>query len=301
MKENKDEILKNKDVVDCLNISNAITKAFGSEKISYDDLSEAKKFTVDISTADKSLYEMVCQQELVRQELLESKESFSTIWITNEKIQKLASCIYSKDGSIKESMAEVIEDVPYFSFATKSDLHEIFESIYEVNSTDVISKKDIKEFVKKIFDWKKPVKKELVNLLDEEYGINATNIKFVPTFSNVAKTQSVLFEVLSMFMEEGVLQDVAKNFSKTIAKKGGVEVLVSNDFISECFSEAKVETINENLLLQYIDVPRLTRDLGALATLLGGGEALGGGEEGLGSEEGFDEEVPEEEVPEETY
>jgi hypothetical protein len=297
--ENKEELLNNKDVVDCLNISNAIGAAFATDRISYEDLQEGASFSVDLSTADKSLYEMVCQQELIRQELLESKENFSNLWVGNEEVQNLASCIYSKEEAIRETLVDVIESVPYFAFVTKSDLQEVLTSIYEVNSTDVISKKDIVSFVKKIYEMKKPVKDELIEVLDESYGINATNLKFVPTFSNVAKSHSVLLEVLSMHMEEGVLRDVIEDFSKSIRKKGGVEVLDVNDFITECFQTSD-ETVNENLLLQYIDVPKLTRDLGALAVLLGGGKMEGGemGEEEMGME-GEEELAPEEMAPEE--
>ena len=266
IKENKDTLLKNADIHSSLRIGSALNKAFALPKKSYEDLQEGNFFAIDLN--EKSLYEMVCQQELVRQELLSAKEDFSNIWVSNQKIQELASCIYAKEDDIRTRLAEVIEDIPYFAFSTKTNILETLTSVYEVNATDVISKKDIKEFSKKLYDWKKPVKAELVKVLNESYGINVNTLKFVPSFSNLAKTQSVMLEVLNLECEEGILSDVLNEFKKFIARKGGVEILDVNDFILECFTEAEVEPLQENLLMQYVDIPRLGKDLNALKTLL---------------------------------
>ena len=196
--ENLDELMKNKDIADSIGIANAMSNVLGSPaKLSIEDLQESASLEVDLKDGN-NLYEMVCKQELMRQELIESKENFSGAWMTSDSLQKLSSCIFSDESTINENIAAVIEEVPYFSFATKSDLNEVFTSIYEVHSTDNILKKDIKEFVSKIFEAKKPVKEKLVDLLSEKYGVNVANLKFVPTFSNLAKTQSEFFEVLSM-------------------------------------------------------------------------------------------------------
>jgi len=158
-------------------------------------------------------------------------------------------------------------------------------SLYEVNVTDVITKKDTKEFVSKIYEWKKPVKTELIKILDEKYGINVTNLKFVPTFNNLAKSNSVMCEVISILGDKkGVVPDVLKTFSSFLAKKGGVEVLDVSDFLSECLKEGGVAVIEENMLMNYIDMPRLARDLMALKILIGGDAAMGG-EPGMGGEE----------------
>jgi len=305
LKENSKEVLDNKDILNSVKICNAIHTAFETEKISYELLEESPYFNVPLG-GNKHLYETICQQELVRQELIEAKESFSNIWMTNDKIQNLASLIYSTDEVVFESLSEVIKEIPYFAFSSKADINSILTSVYEVNSTDVISKKDIKEFTKKLFEAKKPVKKELVSILDEKYGINIHNLKFVPTFSNLAKTQSVFFEVLSLVNEDGgVLNDVLKEFSRFVSKKGGVDVLAVNDYIYDILESAKIDIIQENLLINYIDMPRLTRDLGALKTLLGGDDMDAGGgmgdemgEEGIEGEEGVEPET-EEEIPEE--
>jgi len=298
--ENRETLMKNKELKDCAGIVNAMSNVFVSnDSLTLESIEGTKKLEIDLKEGN-NLYEMVCQQELMRQELIESKENFSGVWATNQAIQELASCIFSSDKSLVESIEKVIEEVPYFSFATKADLNETLTSIYEINSTDTILKKDIKEFVSKIYETKKPVKEKLVDLLSEKYGVNVANLKFVPTFSNLSKTHSVFFEVLSMCMEEGILQDVSKDFSKFVGSKGGVEVLDVNDMIKECL-ESSDENLNENaILVNYIDVPRLTQDLSqvidVLGTLTGASEM--GAEEEMPEEE-MGEEVPEEEMGEE--
>ena len=294
--ENKEKVLGNKDISNSLRVANALRTAFNAPDTNYESLVEGARFSVDLC-ADASLYEMICKQELVRQELLEAKEEFANTWISNDAIQNLASCIYAKDEALQETLKNILEEVPYFAFATKSDLNEVFTSVFEVNSTDVVTKKEIKEFTRKLYEWKKPAKEEITQLLDEKYGINVANLKFIPTFSNLARTQSVMFEVLSMLSEDNSLvQDISRDFSKFISKKGGVETLTLNDFIVECFEEALEEPLKENLLMQYVDMPRLSRDISALKTLVVGDDAPVGGE--MGGEE-MGEEVPEEEVPEE--
>ena len=295
--ENRETLMKNKELKDCAGIVNAMSNVFVSnDSLTLESMKGNKKLEIDLKEGN-NLYEMVCQQELMRQELIESKENFSGVWATNQAIQELASCIFSSDKSLVESIEKVIEEVPYFSFATKADLNETLTSIYEINSTDTILKKDIKEFVSKIYETKKPVKEKLVELLSEKYGVNVANLKFVPTFSNLSKTHSVFFEVLSMCMEEGILQDVSKDFSKFVGSKGGVEVLDVNDMIKECL-ETSDENLNENaILVNYIDVPRLTQDLSQVIDVLG--TLTGASEMGAEEEVAMDEEVPEEEMGEE--
>jgi len=283
LRENQKAVLENSDMINSAKISNAINKAFTINRCDYDSLRDADLFVVDLCDG-QSLYEMVCHQELISQELLDAKRSFSTVWISNEKIQNLASMIYAKEEAIIETLSEVIEDVPYFAFAPKNEIQEILTSIYEVNSNDLISKKDIKEFTSLLFEAKKPAKESITEVLNENYGINVTNLKFVPTFSNLAKTQSVFFEVLSLLSkDEGVVHDVSKEFARVISKKGGVETLEVNDYIHSCLTEAGIDIVGENLLSNYINVPKLTKDLAALRTLLGGdpqGNAIEAGIEG---------------------
>ena len=98
----------------------------------------------------------------------------------------------------------------------------------------------------RIFEFKKPIKQNILSELNESYGINVQNLKFVPTFTNLAKAQSVLFEALASTSEkDSVVRDLFESFSKTLRKKGGIQTLDVNDFIFETFKEAEVELDGE--------------------------------------------------------
>ena len=313
LKEHKDEVLGNKDCTNSFKLSNAVYSAFNLPQISYKDLLESKKeFVIDFDESTKSLYEMICSQELVRKELNEAKESFSTIWINNESLEKLASCIYAKEDAVADALVEAISDVPFMGLCSKADLNSVFTSIYEVTDANIVSKKDVKDFVHKIFEMKKPAKAHIIQILDEKYGVNLQNLKFVPTFNNLAKTQAVMFEVLSRLEgSAGILSDVLSEFARYVRDKGGVEVLQVNDFVTECLKEAEVEFISESLIMQYLDIPRLKQDLGGLRAAMGslGGEAYDMDGADMGEdvpdpseempEDGMEEEMPEEGMEEE--
>jgi len=101
-------------------------------------------------------------------------------------------------------------------------------------------------------------------------------------------------------MEEGILQDVTKDFAKFVGNKGGVEALDVNDLIKECINSDD-QNLNENaILMNYIDVPKLTADLSQVIDVLGAMTGAAAQEEEMPEEDMEDaEEVPEEEMPEE--
>ena len=138
------------------------------------------------------------------------------------------------------SFHTAIADVPYLALASKADIKTVFGSIYEASDVANISQKDIREYVARIFEFKKPIKQDILSELNESYGINVQNLKFVPTFSNLAKAQSVLFEALAATSEkDSVVRDVFESFAKTLRKKGGIQTLDVNDFIFETFQAAE--------------------------------------------------------------
>lgn len=249
IKENQESILQFEDIANSLKLSNALGKAFNTPRKSWDDVVSEGVIQVPVDS-QKTVFEMVCSQELIRSEINESKENFSRSWIKNDKISKLASCIYNDDAVVLESLNEAVADVPYLALASKADLKTVFASIYEASDVVNISQKDIREYVARIFEFKKPIKQQILSELNEAYGINVQNLKFVPTFSNLAKAQSVFFEALATIDEkESVVRDVFESFSKALRKKGGIETLDVNDFIFEVFSEAEVK-IDETLFGQ---------------------------------------------------
>ena len=256
IKENLEDILSFTDVSNALKLSKALSTAYNrTPRVSLEELALVESIVVE-KDEKTTLYETICKQELIHKELLESKRNFASLWADNEAISRLASCIYSDDTAVEAAIVETIRDVPYFALASKSNINEVITAVYEVTNPGTVSKKDIRSFVSHIFEVKKPAKGLLINILNETYGINVNNLKFIPSFSNLAKTQSVMFEALSKMTEDTkVLSEFLHEFSCFIKTKGGIEVLDINDFISEAFADAGEEYdhwINEHLDLEKL-------------------------------------------------
>ena len=259
LKEQKDTLLSFEDVVNSLKLSNALGRAFNTPRKSWDDVVSEGVIEVPLDT-QRTVFEMVCSQELIRHELNESKENFARSWVKNKKISALASCIYNDDEVVSEALNDAIADVPYLALASKADIKTVFGSIYESSDVANISQKDIREYVARIFEFKKPIKQNILSELNESYGINVQNLKFVPTFSNLAKAQSVLFEALASTSEkDSVVRDLFEAFSKTLRKKGGIQTLDVNDFIFETFKAAEIELDGE--LFKNVDLDTVVESI----------------------------------------
>lgn len=245
LKEHKDTLLSYEDVVNSLTLSNALGRAFNTPQKSWEEVVSEGIGQIPLDT-QRTVFEMVCAQELIRHELNESKENFARSWVKNERIAKLASCIYNDDEVVLEALNAAVTDVPYLALASKADIKTVFGSIYESSDVANISQKDIREYVARVFEFKKPIKQRILSELNESYGINVQNLKFVPTFSNLAKAQSVLFEALAATSDkDSVVCDLFESFSKVLRKKGGIQTLDVNDFIFETFKAAEVELDGE--------------------------------------------------------
>ena len=234
LKENKGKLNESADIVNSSKLANLLGIAFDAKKIELSKLEEEKSIFVDYNT-NKSVYELVCQQELISSELVESKENFSKTWINNESIHKLSSCLYSDDATISSVLEETITKVPYLALASKASIKDILTLVYDSSKQDNITKKEIKSFTSKIFEMKKPVKEAVIKTLNEKHGINVQNLKFIPSFTNLAKAQSVFFEALASFAgkDAPALRDTLKEFAKAIHKKTGIQTLDINDYINE--------------------------------------------------------------------
>ena len=66
-------------------LSNSLSKAFNTPKISLDSLKEKGKFIVN-EMSQTSIYDIISKQELIKAELLESRQNFCDSWATNKKI-----------------------------------------------------------------------------------------------------------------------------------------------------------------------------------------------------------------------
>jgi len=245
LRANKVSLLEYEDVINSVRLTNALATAFNSQRKSWSEVVQEGQMVVPYDSK-KTVYEMICTQELIRSELTESKENFARSWVKNPKISKLASCIYNTDAHVSTALEEAIGGVPYLALASKADIKEVFASIYESSDVANISQKDIREYVARIFEFKKPLKSKIIKELNESYGINVQNLKFVPSFANLSKAQSVMFEALSKIGgKETVVKDVLFDMSKALRKKNGIETLDLNDFVTEVFTEAGIFTESE--------------------------------------------------------
>lgn len=236
LEENKDQIEKVQEVENSIKLSNSVSRAFNFPRLSFEDLQESASYRV-AKGVNKSVYDLICKQELVKKELLESKKNFEDVWATNSKIRQLASLIFEDcDETVLESLVEAVVDVPYLALTTKRQLMESLTNAFSLTDHNAISTKDIKEFSSKIYEMKKPLKGVILNLLNEKYGINVQNLKETATFSSLANTQVVIFEALSRLAPKGsIIKGTLSEVASLLKKKNGVEVIDVNDVLQECF------------------------------------------------------------------
>lgn len=236
LEENRDQIEKVQEVENSIKLSNSVSRAFNFPRLSFEDLQESASYRV-AKGVNKSVYDLICKQELVKKELLESKKNFEDVWATNSKIRQLASLIFEDcDETVLESLVEAVVDVPYLALTTKRQLMESLTNAFSLTDHNAISTKDIKEFSSKIYEMKKPLKGVILNLLNEKYGINVQNLKETATFSSLANTQVVIFEALSRLAPKGsIIKGTLSEVASLLKKKNGVEVIDVNDVLQECF------------------------------------------------------------------
>jgi hypothetical protein len=242
LEENKEELSKNQKLVEGLRLSKVVGDTYDLPKLTLENLGD--EYIVIPSNSKKTLYEMVCEKELVRKELIEARESFNQVWASNDAISTLASHIYSTDGVLKRAIRETVTEVPYLALSNKIDLIALMESVFEVTNPGTLTQKDIKEFVNKIYEFKKPLKAQVLDHLNETYGVNIQSLKFIPSFKGLAEVQSEVLGMMAESMEEGILCDVLKEFSQTLQKKGGVQVLDVANTMSDVMQEAKFDVVD---------------------------------------------------------
>ena len=283
LKENKDLALS-PEIRSTVRLSSVISKSFDLPRITIEKLSEDRQYSIP-STINSTLYDHLCKQEIIAKELLESKQSLDTIWITNEKIQKLPSYIYESNDNVMQLVAEIVSEVPYFAMATKKQISSLVEGNLDLLVDDNrIPEKDIKGFVAKIFEFKKPVKNHLTNLLNEKYGVNVQTLTATPTFDSLIKTQSFIFECLSQIAPKNSnVNRVLVEFAQMLKEKNGIESIDVSDFLNEVFELCEYDSsLNETSLLNYLNFDRVADDLGKIGQVLkmiqagvGGGDAAG--------------------------
>ena len=236
LEENRDSIEQVQEIENAIKLSNSVSKAFDFPRLSFEALQESGSYRV-AKGVNKSVYDLVCKQELVKKELLESKKNFEDVWATNPHIRNLASLIFEdNEEEVLESLVEAVVDVPFLALTTKKQLSESLTNAFSLTDHSAISTKDIKTYTSKLYEMKKPLKQVILNLLNEKYGINIQNLKETATFSSLANTQVVIFEALSRLAPKGSLvKSTLSEVASLLKNKNGVEVIDVNDVLQECF------------------------------------------------------------------
>tara|TARA_R110002051_G_scaffold40372_2_gene84069 strand:+ start:224 stop:2083 length:1860 start_codon:yes stop_codon:yes gene_type:complete len=270
LKENKEEILSIPEIKNSVRFLNVLSTAFNFPKIDEAGLEKSGSYQIK-KGLNESIYEVICKQELIKRELLEAKNNFDGAWASSPVISKLASKVYeSDDDEILMSLGEAIIDIPYLSLSTKKSLTESFSKALDLDGDSVVPMADVKAFSSKIYEMKKPIRSYLSDILNEEYGISIQNLKEVPSFKDLVKTQVVIFETLSKISpKDSVQQSVLQEIAKMLSKKSGSESLDVSEDIHNIFHNAGYDNLlTEMELMNYLDFDKVAGDLGQIGDIL---------------------------------
>lgn len=267
---NKEEIKNLKVLSEGVILSKIIADSMKADIIPLKTLKESKEYKISNKDYD-SVYDFICQQETIRQELIESKKNFEGAWITSDALYNLASKIFSKDSEIKSSLSEAFRDIPYIALTSKAQLRSVFYSILSEDSGFNVTQKEVNKYTSKIFEMKKPYKKELLNTLNEKYGINVASLVIQPSFTSLMKVNQVLFENLTKIAPRGsILKTTLKEFSENLTSKVGVQAVDLSNWIFEIFRDS-LGDLNEGNLLRYVSVDRVADGIANLLQKIQGG------------------------------
>lgn len=269
LQENLEKIIRVPEIRNAVNLSNTISEAFDLPRLDLEELSEQGTYSLK-NGVNPSIYDMICRQELVKKELLESKKNFDMVWASNPSIRKLASMVFEKDEAVVEALSEAIKEVPYISLASKKTLFNTFNNCLSQVDGIGVSEKDIQEFSTKIFEYKKDVKQMFINTINEKYGVDIMNLQEPASFKSLANTQVVIFEALSRLApRNSILKQTLSETAEFLKNKSGVECIDVNDYLMEVFIEAGYNVIlEEEGEIPKFNFKRVARDLVDLQDLI---------------------------------
>jgi hypothetical protein len=268
--ENYEKILSVPEIKNAVNLSNAVSNAFNFPRLSYEDLREGGSYTLKDGTSS-SIYEMICRQELIKKELIESKKEFDIIWATNSSIRKLSSMIFESDKNIVEALAESLREVPYLALASKKSLFNTFKNCLANTDGVGVEDKDIQQYSSKIFEIKKEAKQMFMDTINEKYGVNIQNIQEPASFKSLLNTQIVIFEALSRLSSNGsILKQLFSEMATSLKGKSGVQCIDLNEYIYHVFSEGGYTEILEEgaTAPSKVDFKRVAKNLGDAKELI---------------------------------
>lgn len=239
LKENKEKVLEIPEIKNAVKLSQTVSDAFDLPRLTIEDLIEEGSYVIpeEINT---NIYEMICRQELIKNEILETKRDFDTIWATNDKINALAGYVFNmEDSEVVQALIEAVVEVPYLALASKKQITKTITNNLDINETVDISETDIKKFSSRLFEMKKPIKRLLLNMLNEQYGINIQNLKDIPSFKSLLNTQVVIFEALSKISAKNSVQrEVLSEIATMLKGKTGVQSIDVNAVLQNIFEQS---------------------------------------------------------------
>jgi len=268
LNENKN-LVNIPEIRNMIKLSSSVSQAFNLPRVAYDSLHEGSYEIPEV--VNHTIYEMICKQELVRKELVESKNNFDLVWLNNEKISNLASLLHEQDEQvIAKALVEAVCEVPYLALATKKQILETLSNNLELNDSIKVSLKDIKSFSSVLFEYKKPLKKLFVSMLNEKYGISVQNLKDIPTFRSLLNTQTLIFEALAKLSPKGsIVKEVLSENAQMLRKKNGVESIDVNNFVQILFEKAGyTDILDESSLVETFSIKETFSDIESVDELV---------------------------------
>ena len=268
LKENRESIEKNGNILDALAMSSVISEAFDIPRLTLESLGELEEYSLkDEKTS--SVFDLVCKQELLKQEIYESKREFEKMWVNNPRIQKIVSNIFEQDEEeVVTSIIEAVTEIPYFALATKKQLNSLLSNSLAMNEGIVVSNEELRNYASSLFEINKPIKEGIIEALNEKYGIDVRNLKDLPSFGVIVENQRFLFsEIAEMAPEKSNIRVVCNEIVSMLDKKNGVESIDMNDFSHSLFEEAGYQDIIlEKKITKHVDVDfkKIVKDLGNL-------------------------------------
>jgi len=284
LKENNNKIENIEEIKNSVKLSNTVSRAFDFPRLSYDALVENKSYTLKEGNSS-SIYEIICQQELIRKELLTSKDNFDVVWASNDKINEMCGYVFNPEvENLTKIISEAIAEVPYLALASKKQLSKVINNSLALNESIAIKAKDIKNFASRIFEIKKPAKELFIKTLNEQYGININTLKDTPSFRSLLNAQVVVFESLArVCSKDSINKKILSEMASLLKEKNGVEAIDVNDYLNALFySVGFSDVLQENSFMNYVDLGRVAMDLEKIGHVL---KTMGGAAQGVPGEE----------------
>lgn len=246
LQENAEKITAIPEIVNAIRLSNVLSEAFDIPRLTLEQLGEQGDFSVKLGE-NRDIYEMVCKQELVKKEILESKKSFDTVWVTEPSISNLSVKMYESDDEIEKALVEAFSNVPYLALISKKQLsNTIAKNLSTLHEQVGYTKSDLKEYVAKLFEMKKPLKELVSNLLQEKYGVNVNNLKETPTFKTLLNTQVLIFESLAKVApRSSVIKEAFSAMAEMLKGKNGVQAIDVNQGMKYLFENSGFAEVYE--------------------------------------------------------